>query len=383
MLAFRRGDVLRIQPEEGITWDQKTAATIAALGDAPLLVRKIGAVERSHKFFVRAMIGKTKSNPNGKIVTLFFESVEELNNSFELCGDTLDTRNSRMFNAIQREELPIHRRAAWDKLVGCATSHPAIYDFSTYNEIIRKLTTKSGFHLARYNDGEWMVMLEIPPYFLKFMAANGHSVPEVRYIAQEMLKIIKSEPAYYIGIDSHTRALKGFIKNVRNEYSAMIEPIPNIIYGDVFNAGTLWYGIESLVEPLSKRHTLTVGPDYMRNLRISKQHIETPRANCWRARTSIEKLIRSHINVYLSAEPVIVYSCSFLAKVLIDQFYHEYGDKITQIDIGSCIDPWCGIRSRPWHDSIVGYVRGSYTDYKNDASYGNKPYSGPQQLGSP
>jgi len=111
-----------------------------------------------------------------------------------------------------------------------------------------------------------------------------------------------------------------------------------------------------LRDPLLQRHAISVGPPYMEKLGLAG-HLDVPLQNCWNNASEIKSKLDSMLKENLSKHPVIVYSCSLLAKFLVDTFYHKYGSQITQLDVGSCIDPWCGVISRPWHTELAKHYQ--------------------------
>lgn len=244
------------------------------------------------------------------------------------------------------------RSPAWTIYKKHAKFHDQIDDFKLFNSLMEKLEQKEPFHVARYNDGEWVFMLRIEPYYSKYIREHGHQKEEVEQISAKLLQIIESCPPYYIGIDSTTRALQGTIVPRRDTFKEKVAPLPNVIFGDIFNAATVRFGIERLRNPLLQRHTIAVGPPHMEKLGLA-EHIIVPTTNCWRQAEQINSELNSKIESVLEQQPVIVYSCSLLAKLLIDINYHRYKNQITQLDIGSCIDPWCGIITRPWHRELA------------------------------
>jgi len=246
-----------------------------------------------------------------------------------------------------------NRSTLWQSMKKWAPFHEDIEDFSEFNRLVDRIKKNESFHVARYNDGEWVFMLQTEPYFSKYIRNHGHNQEEVIAISKKLLSIIEKQPEYYIGIDSTTRALRGTILTKRETFSELIKPLKNVIYGDIFNLATVRFGITALTEPLKDRTIITMGPDYMNKLGISKLHISVPSNNCWSQANKLEATLRGHIIGNLKNHPVILYSCSLLAKLLIDNCYHSFGDKITQLDIGSCIDPWCGLASRPWHRELA------------------------------
>lgn len=240
---------------------------------------------------------------------------------------------------------------AWNTLVEFAPHHNEINDFSMFFKFMKNIEREEPFHVARYNDGEWAFMLKISPFFRRWIVNNGHNKSEILKVSESLLNIVTSVPPYYIGIDSTTLALKGIIHSHKKRFIDLMIKFPLIIYGDIFNTATVKFGIEALLKPLRTRKVITVGPDYMEKLNIESTHIETLLNNCWRNEEEVK--IKLEEEIEKSDNPVILYSCSFLAKILVDHCYLKYGDSITQLDVGSSIDPWCGVRSRPWHDDIL------------------------------
>jgi len=242
----------------------------------------------------------------------------------------------------------IHESNFWIKYKTFAAFHEDIDNFDMFNEFMDKIKAGDNFHVSRYNDGEWVGMLQIEPYKSTFIKRFGHDKKGFEEVSEKMLAIIDSLPEYYIGIDSNTRALRGLIAGERDACKLRMDALSNVIYGDIFNAATIKFGIDALFGPLKKRYTISIGPPYMAALGASA-HVIVPTSGCWLGADRIEAHLGEIIDKNLSKNPVIVYSCSFLAKILIDAFYKKYKNNISQLDVGSCIDPWCGIRSRPWH----------------------------------
>lgn len=242
---------------------------------------------------------------------------------------------------------------AWKAYIRCAAHHTEIKDFTLFDEMMQKIRDGDNFHVARYNDGEWVFMLRIEPFFSRFIKDHGHDKQEVIEISEKLLSIIDSSPDYYIGVDSTTRAHQNLINSQAPIFEKKIKNLKKLIYGDIFNAATVRFGIDALIVPLKTRFVILVGPEYMSKLQIPSIHVQVPLTNCWNQSARIQEQLDTIIKNNLDQNPVIIYSCSLLAKFLVDAFYHKYQDQISQLDVGSCIDPWCGFISRPWHFELV------------------------------
>lgn len=291
-------------------------------------------------------------------------------------GKYLDVAEAIKTGVLVNGEYPYHKYTAafdtimpvtddsllWKTYKDIACHHPELNDFTIFDLLTEKLRSGENFHIARYNDGEWVFMLKIEPYYSKFIENHGHNVDEVASISRKLLNIIDAEPDYYIGIDSTTRALQGVIAHAREPFEAKLKKIPYLLYGDIFNAATIRFGIKCLLEPLEDRFTISVGPSYMQALRAN-HHIAVPTNNCWNKSQEVETTLHQLIKKNQQQHPVILYSCSLLAKLLLDNCYKQYGNSITQLDIGSCIDPWCGMASRPWHRILARHYKLHVIDY--------------------
>jgi len=241
------------------------------------------------------------------------------------------------------------KHSAWDVFKQYCPHHPALDDFTDFKALMSKIRAGESTQIARYNDGEWIWMLQIQPHYMRYMVNYGGNKAEVDKISEKLLGIIDSCPDYWIGVGSTTRAGQGITETRKKEIDLKLSRLNKLTYGDIFNAATIKMGINPLIEPLRERKVITVGPDYMKKLGISDDHVSVPVKNCWEQADKIQKLLQEKT----TGHPVVLYSCSLLAKYLIDVNYRLLGDEITQLDLGSCIDPWCGITSRPWHRYLL------------------------------
>lgn len=241
---------------------------------------------------------------------------------------------------------------AWKSFATSAPRNPNLSNFSQFDELVNRLLNRQAFQISRFNDGEWVFALKIEPYYSNYITRSNYSRTEIDEIGKKLLKVIDNKPDYFIGIDSSTLAGMGSIKT---HFALLKKKISNlrVVYGEIFNAATVKYGLSALTNPLKNRWVLTIGPEYMKKLNLQSFHISVPSKSCWIQADSIEKQLEQAISSNLEKQPVILYSCSLLAKWLIDVMYHKFGDKITQLDIGSCVDPWCGFNSRPWHNAVA------------------------------
>jgi len=80
----------------------------------------------------------------------------------------------------------------WKKIISYAPFNDQIDDFTLFQHMMKCLRKFESFHIARYNDGEWVFMLQIEPYYSKYIEEHKHNKEEVEQISKELLSIIDS-----------------------------------------------------------------------------------------------------------------------------------------------------------------------------------------------
>jgi hypothetical protein len=109
--------------------------------------------------------------------------------------------------------------------------------------------------------------------------------------------------------------------------------------------------MQPFFDSLKSRNVVIVGPSYLKMNMFEYTHIVTPEVGAWDYLEKIRIEIRKAISA--SKDPVILYSCSLAAKLLIRDFHKQLGDSITQIDTGSVFDPYAGVDSRSYHSDVI------------------------------
>jgi hypothetical protein len=214
--------------------------------------------------------------------------------------------------------------------------------------------------MVRYQDGEWTCMLKIEPHFTNKIPKYG---PEVDKLGDDLLNIIKENPEYYISVNAGTFY----------ERSALVWPyikkIKNLFVGEIFRRKSVEEGLDDFIEALSSRRVIVVGPSWFGPLKelFDHVHIVSPLMNPKNKLEFIgfkeeeiiklEKNVSEQINIYKDENPVILYSCAAPAKIMSHNFYKKYGKTITQIDMGAIWDPYCGKKTRPYHEKVLNRLK--------------------------
>lgn len=216
-----------------------------------------------------------------------------------------------------------------------------------FKMILANLKDSKPFSMARWNDGEWIATLKIQDQGLYKFHSQKWGEDGQKFVDKYLYPLIMSKPEYFIGVSSEVLKKPHILDNI----------VRTLIGLNLFDGGLMarWGIINNFVdlfEALSKRNVIVVAPAYYSKIKKHINfvaHVKTAETNVWddyeRIKAELDKQLVGVKN------PVILYSCSFVAKKLIDENYHNHKD-ITQLDIGAAFEPYCGEDTRPWHSPM-------------------------------
>ena len=202
----------------------------------------------------------------------------------------------------------------------------------SYDDIIGKIQASEKFDISRYGDGELECMFHKRG---RPMNSDLHKYyPDLGEALIDVWKNWSNEPSYYLGLQNlafrqNTEVIMEYTEKYGIEWCG----------ADVFHKASMRGRINELVDALKERDVIVIGNHHLKKLGF--EHYEIPMKNAWKAYDRIVKYVEDNI----SEEKVIVYCCGMMASVLVDYFAGE----ATQIDAGSCFDPYCGYMSRGYH----------------------------------
>ena len=218
--------------------------------------------------------------------------------------------------------------------------------FENFSELLK---SEKSFTLARICDGEI--------YAMSFKKSHNGSVSDddIKYLSRNLHSLIdlsKEKDNLIIGLQENTvwNTSMGI-----NPYTKKISHgIKNKIPASLISWSTVTGYFKQVVEIInnSERPLIIVGPQHLRRIQIFKKNtkIIVPSNNCWKHEDKVQPALISAIED--DSNPIIIYSCSILAKNLILKNYLLFGDNVIQLDLGSNLDPYCNVESRPWHESL-------------------------------
>lgn len=223
----------------------------------------------------------------------------------------------------------------------------------SYPLLVTKIKNLENFSMSRYQDGEWTCMLKIEPHYTNKMSSRKFK-EEIDKVSEIMLKIIKSNPKYYISVNAGTL-------DQRSSYIwPIIKKIEKLYVGEIFRRASVESSLIELIDSLKLRKVILVGPEWLKkmNKHFDFVFVKTEFPGLYEEKNMIKLEIETEeiIEKYKNENPVVLYSCGVMAKILIDKYYNIYGENITQIDMGAVWDPYCGKITRPYHKKIIEKV---------------------------
>ena len=203
---------------------------------------------------------------------------------------------------------------------------------------VNKLRDGECFSFARYENGEWDCILEL---WSRTASGSQRFTPSLRK-ALTISLTEKHKEAHYPAMTPDYLAR---IKMLPRIERWLIENAPNLDwhYGTVFHRSSEYGKLYPLVKALKDRHTVVVGPSWLRKLPFVNDFVAVNPKDCWTQIDQIEEQLHKFNNV------VISFSAGPAAKVLIHRLAPILGQHSWLIDFGSLWDPYCGVRSRKYH----------------------------------
>ena len=211
----------------------------------------------------------------------------------------------------------------------------------TFDDMCDKLRARENFSLARFGDGEFACLLGDD-------GGNCDSHPYYKDLGLALSAVLLRPQMYHIGMQPKaTRDLGNRINKWIADNNCQIDWCDADIIHDASTDGRL----SELHASMRGRKKILVGPKHLKGLAVTMQayFIETPSFPVWKAWTTIY----ADVTEQLDKDCVVLWCASMATEVMLDKVAREYGDTVTQIDVGSAFDPYCNVRSRRYHKQII------------------------------
>ena len=198
------------------------------------------------------------------------------------------------------------------------------------------------FAFVRYGNGEWDCILGL---YHTMRSGSQRFTPDLRDALMDSLQAPRAGD-YFTAMQS-----TNFLKRVRilpwAERWLMVNA-PRLVWhdGEVFARASRHGQLNPLVKAMRARHTIIVGPPWLKKLSLADELIPVRSHNCWQ---DVDKIYRK---LARKADSVISFSAGPAAKVLIWRLWPEIGKSCWLVDLGSVWDPYCGVQSRHYHKHV-------------------------------
>lgn len=197
----------------------------------------------------------------------------------------------------------------------------------TYENMINNLREVRNFKFARYGDGEINAMTG-----KQGRNCDGHQY--FRDLGARLVETVQQEPSYMVGIQPLS------VSHLRNEVDGYFEGF-KLYNADVLHSASIDGVLDKFFHALEGRYLILVGPPHLAGL-FDCVHIVIPQINCWLSYENIKEQLEFHIK----DDAVVLLCASMMSEILISDLKHK---ECTMIDVGSCLDPYAGVRSRKYH----------------------------------
>lgn len=222
--------------------------------------------------------------------------------------------------------------------------------------ILNSIKERKPISMARYNDGEWYSIIKnsnktpFRTHLLPIVGKEGET-----FVDNHIIPIIKKKPSYYIGTSTQCfndtllfNAITPYLRDLK------------LVDGGLFAKWSIDNKLEDFFYTLRGRHVIIVGPEYLKGM---KHYIEdiaiVDTINTKASWLEYDKIYTNLLNAIMESPestPIILYCASFVAKALIDKIYDDFND-IIQLDVGAAFEPFCGRKSRPWHEALIKNIQ--------------------------
>ena len=215
----------------------------------------------------------------------------------------------------------------------------------TFDDICRNLKERENFSFSRWGDGEWICLMGNSG-----KNCDGH--PYFPDLGLTLAGILIQDQTHHMGMQPFAMKRHGAeISTWCKENEVRMEWCD----ADIIHDASIADRLNDMGVAMAGRKVILVAPDRLAQMawRYKAAHVHVPLTNCWKWRNTIHADILDEID----KDSVILYCASMMSKVLIARLVNEYGNTITQIDIGSAFDPLCGFATRGYHAGILERIK--------------------------
>jgi len=212
----------------------------------------------------------------------------------------------------------------------------------SYDEILDKLKKGEPFVFSRFGDGEWQCILGDT-------GANCDGHKYFPSLGERLKEIVLSASTYDLYMQKKaTRDMGWNIRNFQRENNIDRQ------WGDadILHNASIEGRLGEFKDALGGINEIVI----VGNQKVAKWihtacSIFIPPKNCWLNYEDTRGACCSWAN---SGRKIFLFAASMASNVLIDDLHNMYDGKLTLIDVGSALDPYCSdVPIRKYHQQII------------------------------
>ena len=196
-----------------------------------------------------------------------------------------------------------------------------------YTEMLNKLKSGEPFKFSRWGDGEWGCICG-------WTGKNRDGNEYHQGLRAELIKIFRSSPQYYFGIQHGVFYNEQLREYVINEL--FCNDTLTLVDGDILHKASEFGYLKEFTDALKDRTVHIIGAEYFKD--SPYHHIVIPDTNSFTHNQEIFREIEAIDVTGYNTNPVYLVAAAMNSNVIIDQL----PDNVTAIDIGSVFDPYLG-----------------------------------------
>jgi len=213
---------------------------------------------------------------------------------------------------------------------------------NTLDYYIDKLKTNKKFSFTRWGDGEWGCSFGV-------QGQNCDSHIYYSQLKDGLNESLNNPKGYMLATWPQDEPM---MTKIWQDVTQRVSHIKNWYNASVWEEDAMNGKLKPLIEQLETMNFIIVSELSKKSLPIKyTDYIEIPSVNCFLEKDRIKKEMISMCDKYDS--PVFGLSASMATNVMVDELYHEIGDRCWMIDLGSIWEPYIGKVTRSYHHRYV------------------------------
>src|SRR5690606_31949773 len=159
-------------------------------------------------------------------------------------------------------------------------------------------------------------------------------------MGKRLREALESKPNYIVGLQPITLAFERW-PQIQKEF-----PDIQWVDADSIHNASIDGRLEEMFRAICEEDVILVGPAHLKPLQYKYEYdfMEIPSVNCWQ---QYEYVVHSLMD---RKKAIVLLCASMMSEVIIDEFRYS---SMTFIDMGSVLDPYCGVKSRRYHHKLA------------------------------